>query len=729
MALATTVPSSSLLNSPTVAQLLLKYLQLEGATVLFGVPGAAVMHVLNELKLQRSTFRYIVSRHETGGAYMADGYARVSGKLGVVLVTSGPGATNALTGTMNAQAAGVPMLTLTGEVPEAYFGKGYLQEGTDAGLNVDAIYGNAAGYSAIVSSASNFQTLLEQALRDALGRPACAAHLGLPDDVAATPIPSVRMPTAPGNYRTLSSGCDSFGVQRAFERLVAAERPLIFLGSGAARALRDAGQLAEFSAFVERFAIPVMTTPDAKGIFPESHPLSLHCFGVAFCEWTKYYMVPSLLDPALAAGYDSLLVLGTQLGGFATNKWDPILRPQGPLVQVDLNPAVIGRVFPVDFGVVGEIGAVLDELAALSRATTPDASAVRVRRDLVARIKREKSPYLVPQQRDSTASPITPAAVMKCIGQALPAGSEIFVDAGNCVGWALHYLEIDPPTRIHSALAMGPMGFAVGAVVGAQLAAPERICLAIAGDGAFLMHGSEVSTAAAHGLGAIWVVLDNQDLGMVSQGMNMFFPDTSGGWNDYYSLGHNDLAAFAQALGADAYKVQGVEDMQRSLAAAVNAARQARKPQVIVVHIDKTPMPPYYQNPGFKPAMPHTAIDPADAPRPVGPYNQGVKAGNTLYVSGQGPIDPATGKVVLGSFEEQARLTFDNVKAVVQAAGAQLSDVTMVNIHLSDTGNFDALNNVYLEFFPAGFPARTTVGSQLLFGIAIEVDCVAVIGN
>jgi acetolactate synthase-1/2/3 large subunit len=219
---------------------------------------------------------------------------------------------------------------------------------------------------------------------------------------------------------------------------------------------------------------------------------------------------------------------------------------------------------------------------------------------------------------------------MKCLGQGLPSGSEVFVDAGNSVGWALHYLELDPPTRVHSALAMGPMGFAVGAVVGAKLAAPERTCVAICGDGAFLMHGNEVSTAAAHGLGAIWVVLDDQDLAMVSQGMNHFFPDPGGTWTDYYSLGHNDLAAFAQALGADAYKVQGVQDMQHALATAVTAASVAGKPQVIVVHIDKTPVPPYYQNPGYKPAMPHTAIDPADTPQPKDRCNQGIKAGNSV---------------------------------------------------------------------------------------------------
>jgi len=720
----------------SVAQLLLKYLELEGATTLFGIPGGALMYLLNELQLQRKTFRYVVCRQETGAGYMADGYARVSGGLGVVVVTSGPGATNALTGSMSAQAAGVPLLTITGEVSEAYFGKGYLQEGSDAGLNVDVIYGNATGYSVIITSASNAQTLTEQALRDVLGRPHRAAHLSLPLDVSNVTLPSVALPCASHNYRTATVASDAEGVQRAFDRLMAAQRPLILLGSGSAAALRGE-LLQEFISFVERFAIPVMTTPDAKALFPESHPLALRCWGMAFCEWSKFYMAPDQLDPGLIGGYDALLVLGTKMGGIATNNWDKILlptqRPHGPpasLVQVDLDPTVPGRVFPLDFGIMAEIGAVIHQLIVQGQKTQPDGVSVQERRDFIARIKRERSPYLTPDERDSTASPIKPAAVMKCISQVLPAGSEVFVDSGNCVGWALHYLDIDPPTRVHCSLAMGPMGFAVAAVVGGKMAAPERVCLAICGDGAFLMHGNEVSTAAQQAAGAIWVVLDDGDLNMVSQGMGHFFPKPGGIWSDYYSLGSNDLCAFAKALGADAYSAQSVHDVNHALAAALAAARAANRPQVVVVKIDPTPVPPYYQDPGFNPPPApgkRTPIDPPDAPQPTGPYNQGIKVGNQVFVSGQGPIDPQTGKPVLGSIQVQARLAFCNLKAVLSAAGAQMEDVTMVTIHLANLDDFAAMNMVYKEFFPDDYPARTTVGSALLFGIGIEVSCVALI--
>jgi len=262
-------------------------------------------------------------------------------------------------------------------------------------------------------------------------------------------------------------------------------------------------------------------------------------------------------------------------------------------VQVDLDPRVIGRTMLLDFGVVAEIGTFIDRLVALGRAAPPGPQ-VEPRRAFVDRIHRERSPYLQPGERDVRTAPIPPQTLMRLLGDALPAGSNVFVDAGNSVGWCLHYLAIDPPSRMHNALAMGPMGFGTCAAIGGKLAAPDSVCVAVTGDGAFLMHGSEVSTAATYGIGAIWIVLDDGQLLMVDQGMNAFFPDPGGLWKDYYAIGRTDLARFAQALGADAYNVRDAEDFERAWGCAIEGS-SAGRPQVIVAHIDTTQIPPYYQ--------------------------------------------------------------------------------------------------------------------------------------
>ncbi len=457
----------------TVAQALLRYLRIEGATRLFGIPGGACMHVLDELKKQRDTFHYYICKQETGAAYIADGYSRVTGKLGVVLVTSGPGGTNALTGTMNANASHSSVLTITGEVPEKYFGQGYLQEGADADLDMDNVYRNSVRYSAMVSNPANFATLFTQALREALSIPNRGAHISLPDDIAATAIPNIHFPAKPENYRAVPRGACASQVQRAFELLLQAQRPLILLGNGCRRVLQGA-RLEMFQSFVDKFAIPVMTTPNGKGVFPEGHALSLRSYGMAGCEWPFYYL-QTATQPVQS--YDALLVLGSTLGELATNSWNPILIPDGPIIQIDLDQSIIARNFPVELGIVSELGAVIDIFFGLSETATVDRSAVASRRAFIHELKQQHSPFFDPCQRSSEATPIHPARLIKCINEAVPAGSHLFVDAGNCVGWCLNYFEINPPTQLHSALAMGPMGFGVGAVIGAKLGAPERTCL------------------------------------------------------------------------------------------------------------------------------------------------------------------------------------------------------------------------------------------------------------
>ncbi len=582
-------------GSCTVAALLVAYLRAEGVSKVFGIPGGALVWVMNELRNQSPHIDYVICRHETGAAYMADGFARVNDGLGVVMVTSGPGAINALTGAMNAQASDVAMLVITGEVPEKYFGKGYLQEGEDAKLNVSAIYQNAVQSSALITDQSNFQTLFQQALRNTRSLPNRASHIGLPNDVAGTCLqPAPRQPR-PASYRVQAACTDDRAVSQALESLRHARRPLVLLGNGSRRALADARRLAAFTEFVERFGIAVMTTPNAKGVFGESHAWSLRSYGMCGSAWPDLYMKP----PADPEHYDALLVLGSTLGELATSVvasdlYSPTLVPQGDFIQVDLDASVIGRDFPVTQGIVAEIGATLDALCEQARHVAPDEHLVRAREAMVEQIKHSRPSWADAAGRASTQAPVHPAALMRVVNEAL-AGGQLFIDAGNCVGWSLNNLVIDPPLRYQSALAMGPMGFAVAAVIGAKLAAPDQTCLAIVGDGAFMMHGAEISTAAQNRAGAIWIVLNDNDLAMVSQGMGQLLPPAQG-WQDYYQLGQPDLVLFSQGLGARAVRItadQGAIALSAALADAIACAHTSQQPQVIVVDIDTRVAPPY----------------------------------------------------------------------------------------------------------------------------------------
>jgi len=585
---ATNAPQT--IDQITVADLLMRYLKLEGVDRVFGVPGAAIMYFLDALR-QSKDCQYVLCRHESGAGFVADGYWRVSGKLGVVMVTSGPGAVNALNGAMNADASLSQQLTITGEVSQAFFGRGWEQEGIDASLDIAALYKNAVSFSGIVTDAQNFQTMLTTALRVSRGIPGHCSHLSVPLDVQNLPATGV-VPASTANYRAQSHGHDPAAAAVVVDELLAAKRPLIFLGNGCRLALRG-DKLAPFQAFVERFGIPVMTTLDGKGLFPESHQLSLRAYGKSGCMWPAAYLSPPPGAPG-AAPYDYLLVIGSMLDQFATNLWDGRLQPRGSFVQVDARQESIARGMPVDRGIIAEASAFLEDVVALAKHRPPDAALVTARLQYLSWLKSTYSPFFDPAARDSQATPLRPERVMGIISSLLPPGSHVFADAGNSCGWTSHYLVIDPPSQAHAALEVGTMGYAVGAVVGAKLAAPSATCVAVCGDGGFLMHGSEVSTAAAQKAGAIWVVWSEDDFNMVSQGMGIILkePDV---YRHYYQLGNPDIAKIAAGYGADAYTVSTTADFEAAFLKAIEGGRGGR-PQVIAVKEDRSAVPPFYVN-------------------------------------------------------------------------------------------------------------------------------------
>ena len=598
------------IQDATVSQLLLDYLKLEGVTRIFGVPGGALKNLLNTIANQNE-IEFVVCRHETGAAYIAEGYTRLSGKPGVVIATSGPGATNALTGVMNAHVNRSSVVYISGEVPEQLWGRGYLQEGIDADVDVNGIYAYATEFSSIITHENNFQELFTMALRAAMSLPRQTVHISLPDDIAGNkpwvlsegrPQYQVKFPTGVSVYRSCPRSRDPEGARAALDALVQASRPVIFLGNGCRSALADPARLKAFTDFVEKLQFPVMTTPDAKGIFPESHPLSLRNYGMAGSSWSVSWADGPSHDAVLvvASALKELSTCAVTLGESKTNEmvlWDSALIPaNGPVIQVDLDQHAIGRSFPVSLGVVAEAGLFLDDLCFLGAAVKPDpalAATIADRFETLAELKLNQPAIDNVANYKSEEAPIFPEAAMRVINEVAPRGANLFVDAGNCVGWCLNYLAVDPPGTIHSSLDMGPMGWACGAVVGASFATPDTPCIAITGDGAFVMQGAEVSTAAAHNHGAIWIVLNDNDLHMVSQGMAFLFSEP-GLFNSRYRLGCPDLCKLAEGLGADAYEADSPASFRQALQTALNSAELKKKPQVISLRINQGPVPPYY---------------------------------------------------------------------------------------------------------------------------------------
>jgi len=586
---------------PTVGDLIIHYLKLEGVKHVFGIPGGGLMNLLVNLKNNRNKINYIICRQETGAAYIADGYYRATGKIGVVVVTTGPGATNALTGVMNAQADGSALMLISGEIDQKFYGMGYLQEGVDATLDINAIFASATGYSSLIASSTDAETIVKQAFRNALSLPRQAVHLSLPVNVTLEPLPGPVMSAKTSAYRTQHKGAPIGEVEKAMKSFLQCKRPLLFLGNGCRQVLQNSNTYKNLLRFTETYGIPVITTADGKGIFPESHELSLRVYGIADCMWPYQYLT------AKAPVYDGIMIIGSELGELSTNSWLPILQPQGKntvFIQVDINQKIIARSFEVTQGVVGEAGAFINDLAYLMPSFPVNKKAVDERKAFIATIKKQ-SPFIDPASYNSNSNPIEPAAVMRVLQKSLPKNSKIFIDCANCVGWSVHYLAIDPPASIYTSLSMGPMGFGVGSVIGGKIGCPDTTCFCITGDAAFMMQGSEISTASQYKAGAIWLVLYDNNLSMVSQGMDHFAPDTKKPdvWAKLYELGNPDLAMYAKSLGAESYTIHSPKELEKIMPTVLKRANKNNVPQVIIANINRKPVPPYY-NPIYGPPKP-----------------------------------------------------------------------------------------------------------------------------
>lgn len=524
------------------ADVLVNILEEAGVDVIFGIPGGAIAPVHDAL-LGRRAIRVITTRHEAGAAFSAAGYARTTGRLGVVLVTSGPGLLNALTGIASAYCDGLPVLILAGEVPRSLHGRGALQEGSAYHLNVVAIASHVTKLAFEVPDPNTAPTMLRRAMATALsGRPGPVV-VTLPLDVTMAPIRPTRT-----NLRVHTSfTVPAEIVEPVAHLLKTSERSVVFAGAG----MRNGQGPQELLSFAEHLQIPVMTTPKGKGVFPERHPLSLGVFGLGGHPSAQEF---------LEEGADVLLALGTSLGDVATDGWSELLKPRHALVHVDVEASRLGRSYPADVSLVAPADVVLAALRECIPANT-ERRAFGIRR------------HVLQDGLDPTC--MHPKHAIEEIQHALPDNAIYAVDAGEHSLYATQYLEIDHADAYIAMTGLGSMGSSIGAAIGAQLAYPERTVAVIIGDGGFAMVGTEVGTAAALELPLLVFVINDGRLGMCEVGHTTVF-----GRTPYYPVQCLDVAGFAAANGADSLVVRRGGEITAAV------SRRRRRPLVLDVRID-----------------------------------------------------------------------------------------------------------------------------------------------
>ncbi|HYD81045.1 MAG TPA: thiamine pyrophosphate-binding protein [Paucimonas sp.] len=561
------------------ADLLLAYLDQIGVDAIFGVIGGAIEPLYAALARHARAggrIRHISARHETGAALMAEGYARETGKLGVCCATSGPGATNLITGVADAYCNEVPLLVLTGQPAMPLFGRDAFQESSCTGVDIPAMFGHITRYNTLVSHAAQFEAKLVRAIHRAHQKPHGPAHLSLPADVLSAPLdaagPGVDLPA----LLKARAPLDESEIAALDGELRRAGAVVLVLGEDAAPAALDAVALAE------RLDARILVTPDAKGLINTRHPL--YGGAIGFGGHPEAMQI-------LNGEPDLILSIGARYGEWNSAKWHPQLM-NGRMIHIDDCATHFERVPQARLHVGGDIGAVLRRLL-----QAQDERRMRHTRRPAPRADQPPQAEAV-QAAPAPSAKVHPERLMKTLSRVCPAATRVVADTGNSAAWAVRALETFDAAGarqaferpwLQVAMEFATMGWAIGVAVGIAYGNRKAPVVCITDDGSCLMSGQEITVAQEMGLGVVFAVLNDGAFGMVKHSQILH-----GGERIGAELPAVNFKAMAASMGIPGHEVRNQADLE-SLPFDEIFARKG--PTLLDIRIDPHVPPPFHKRP------------------------------------------------------------------------------------------------------------------------------------
>ena len=503
----------------TGAKALLESLKAEGVKHMFGLPGGAILPVYDALFDERE-IRHILVRHEQAAAHAADGYARASGKAGVCMTTSGPGATNLTTGILNAYMDSSPVVALSGQVPGVLLGTDAFQEADMLSVMLPIVKHNF-----IIRNVAEIPSVVKLAFKIAMtGRPG-PVHIDFPKDMQSGKA-DVEIPARVEYLKLPRLDPDPEEIKRALDLLTRAEQPLVFAGGGVIWSEASA----ELVTLAELLGAPVVTSLMGKGVIPEDHPLALGMLG----------MHGRMAANLAVTGCDVMLAVGVRFDDRATGDLGHFA-PRAKIIHIDIDPVEIGKLVRVDVPIVADakraLVALIEGLKELAKRARPSEWLAKVEK-----LKRELAPRM-----DYDDVPIKPQRVIKELMEVLDENAIITTEVGQCEMWAAHFFVAKKPRHFIASGGLGTMGFGFPAAMGAKVARPECDVVDVAGDGSFLMNSQELATVVVNEINVVVVIMNNRYLGMVKQWQDLFFEKRRSG---VYLDETPDFAKLAEAYGA-----------------------------------------------------------------------------------------------------------------------------------------------------------------------------------
>ena len=517
------------------SQIIVEALRRHGVDYLFGYPGGACMPIFDAL-VDAPEIKIVLVRHEQGGTHMADGYARATGKPGVVLVTSGPGATNTVTGLLTAQMDSVPMVVLTGQTITPNLGKDAFQEADVFGVTMPVVK-----HSYLVREVNDLPRVMNEAFHLATsGRPG-PVLVDLPKDVVSAECEAdftdeFHLPGYAPPARGLTED-----LEKAAELISSSKKPLLYVGAGAviAQASRQVIGLAE------KLQAPVTTTLLGKGAFPETHPLSVGMLGMHGTAYANKTVVDCDLIMAIGARWDDRI----------TGKVSEFC-PDATKIHIDVDPAEFGKIIDPDVSIAGDAKLVLEDLIPLVSKLESQPWLKQIEK------WKKKYPLKFPKRGGLRAQ-----QVLKELDRLTDSKAIISTDVGQHQMWTAQFCKTNEERKWLSSGGAGTMGYGLPSAIGAQLGCPDELVVAVVGDGGFQMTMPELATAAIQKLPIKILIINNRYLGMVRQWQQLFFDNRESGVD---MMGNPDFVKIGEAYGIKGFHLRRTGDITKVLQKALD---------------------------------------------------------------------------------------------------------------------------------------------------------------
>jgi acetolactate synthase-1/2/3 large subunit len=523
------------------AKALITSLEKEGVDIVFGLPGGANLPIYDELV--DANFRHVLVRHEQAAAHMADGYARIKRKAGVCMATSGPGATNLITGIATAHADSIPMVAITGQVPVAMIGKDAFQE-----TDIIGIANPCTKYAFQPRKAVEIPEVIKKAFYiTESGRPG-PVLVDIPKDVQQEKA-EIEFPDLikVRGYKPAFDP-DLSQIEKAMALIMKAEKPIIMAGGGVILS----GAFHELQTLAEILMCPVVTTFKGKGAFPENHPLAMGPIGMHGHAEANKIIIEA----------DCIIAIGARFSDRSVGRFDEFGKGMN-IIHLDVDPAEIGKNKSVDVAVVGDVKSSLRTLVKMLTTKgirkDPDNSWLKRRKELIE--------YYTSTIKDYSRE-ITAKKTLKKLRELLPSEAIVTTEVGQCQMWASLHFDVITPGTFFSSTGLGTMGFGFPASIGAKAAKPDVPVIDIAGDGSFNMTENSLAVSVLEKLPVIVFLLNNYMLGMVAQWQRTFYN------RRYMGVQQNrcpDYVKLAESYGAQGMRVQSINELDKAIKAGLSS--------------------------------------------------------------------------------------------------------------------------------------------------------------